>query len=36
MTGLDERMRDWGATQAAAAGLPAGRLAEGFIVLDTR
>jgi len=36
MTDLDERMRGWGATQAAAAGLPAGRLAEGFIVLDTR
>ena len=36
MTDLDERMRGWGAAQAAAAGLPAGRLAEGFVVLDTR
>ena len=36
MTDLDDRMRGWGAAQAAAAGLPAGRLAEGFIILDTR
>ncbi|MFZ0120946.1 MAG: PIG-L deacetylase family protein [Pseudonocardiaceae bacterium] len=36
MTGLEERMRGWGAMQAQAAGLPPGRLAEGYLVLDTR
>lgn len=36
MTGLEERMRAWGSMQAQAAGLPAGRLAEGYLVLDTR
>jgi LmbE family N-acetylglucosaminyl deacetylase len=36
MTTLDERMRAWGALQAHAAGLPEGRLAEGYVVLDTR
>jgi LmbE family N-acetylglucosaminyl deacetylase len=36
MTGLEERMRAWGAMQARAAGLAAGRLAEGYLVLDTR
>jgi LmbE family N-acetylglucosaminyl deacetylase len=35
-TDLDERMRFWGGAQARAAGLPEGRLAEGFLVLDTR
>jgi LmbE family N-acetylglucosaminyl deacetylase len=36
MTGLEERIRAWGSRQAQAAGLPAGRLAEGYLVLDTR
>ncbi len=36
MTGLEERMRSWGALQAKAAGLAEGRLAEGYLVLDTR
>ena len=36
MTGLEERMRAWGAMQAGAAGLAEGRLAEGYLVLDTR
>ncbi|MGH3991755.1 MAG: PIG-L deacetylase family protein [Pseudonocardiaceae bacterium] len=36
MTTLEERIRDWGARQAQAAGLPDGRLAEGYLVLDTR
>jgi LmbE family N-acetylglucosaminyl deacetylase len=33
---LDRLMRDWGARLAAAAGWPEGRLAEGYLVLDTR
>lgn len=36
MTGLEERMRAWSAMQAQAAGLAEGRLAEGYLVLDTR
>ncbi|MFY9806533.1 MAG: PIG-L deacetylase family protein [Pseudonocardiaceae bacterium] len=36
MTGLEERMRGWGTMQAKAAGLAEGRLAEGYLVLDTR
>jgi LmbE family N-acetylglucosaminyl deacetylase len=36
MTNLEERMRSWGTLQAKAAGLPDGRLAEGFLILDTR
>ncbi|MGH3830282.1 MAG: PIG-L deacetylase family protein [Pseudonocardiaceae bacterium] len=36
MTTLEERLRGWGAMQAQAAGLPDGRLAEGYRVLDTR
>jgi LmbE family N-acetylglucosaminyl deacetylase len=36
LTGLEQRMRAWGSLQARAAGLPEGRLAEGFLVLDTR
>ncbi|MGH3936426.1 MAG: PIG-L deacetylase family protein [Pseudonocardiaceae bacterium] len=36
MTGLEERMRGWGSLQAQAAGLAEGRLAEGYLVLDTR
>ena len=36
MTGLEERMRAWGSLQAQAAGLAEGRLAEGYLVLDTR
>jgi LmbE family N-acetylglucosaminyl deacetylase len=34
MTSLQERVRDWGALQAQAAGLPEGRLAEGYLVLN--
>jgi len=33
--GLDERMRMWNGANAAAAGMPAGRVAEGFWVFDT-
>ena len=36
MTDLEERMRAWGSLQAQAAGLAEGRLAEGYLVLDTR
>ncbi|MGH3868490.1 MAG: PIG-L deacetylase family protein [Pseudonocardiaceae bacterium] len=36
MTTLEERIHAWGSIQAKAAGLPAGRLAEGYLVLDTR
>ncbi|MGH3782506.1 MAG: PIG-L deacetylase family protein [Pseudonocardiaceae bacterium] len=36
MTGLEERMRSWSTMQAQAAGLAQGRLAEGYLVLDTR
>jgi LmbE family N-acetylglucosaminyl deacetylase len=36
MTTLEERLRSWGARQAKAAGLTEGRLAEGYLVLDTR
>lgn len=36
MTDLEERIRAWGSRQAQAAGLPAGRLAEGYLVLNTR
>ncbi|MGH3795135.1 MAG: PIG-L deacetylase family protein [Pseudonocardiaceae bacterium] len=36
MTTLEERIRGWGSLQAQAAGLPDGRLAEGYLVLDTR
>lgn len=36
MTALEERMRTWGSMQAQAAGLAEGRLAEGYLVLDTR
>lgn len=36
MTNLEERMRSWGTLQAKAAGLPDGRLAEGYLTLDTR
>ena len=36
MTTLEERMRGWGSRQAQAAGLPEGRLAEGYLVIDTR
>jgi LmbE family N-acetylglucosaminyl deacetylase len=35
MTDLEERMRAWGSLQARAAGLAEGRLAEGYLVLDT-
>jgi LmbE family N-acetylglucosaminyl deacetylase len=35
MTGLEERIRAWGSRQAQAAGLAEGRLAEGYLVLDT-
>ena len=33
---LEEMIRSWGAATATALGLPAGRLAEGFQVVDTR
>ncbi len=33
---LEEMIRSWGAATAAALGLPEGRLAEGFQVVDTR
>jgi LmbE family N-acetylglucosaminyl deacetylase len=36
MTDLEEQMRAWGSLQARAAGLAEGRLAEGYLVLDTR
>ncbi|MBV8996953.1 MAG: PIG-L family deacetylase [Pseudonocardiales bacterium] len=36
MTDLEERMRAWGSLQAQAAGLAEGRLAEGYLVIDTR
>lgn len=36
MTNLEERLRDWGFLQARAAGFAEGRLAEGYLVLDTR
>ncbi|MFN2534151.1 MAG: PIG-L deacetylase family protein, partial [Pseudonocardiaceae bacterium] len=36
MTELEERMRAWGSLQAQAAGLAEGRLAEDYLVLDTR
>ncbi|HEY6422205.1 MAG TPA: PIG-L deacetylase family protein [Pseudonocardiaceae bacterium] len=36
MTTLEDRMRGWSSLQAQAAGLPDGRLAEGYLVLDTR
>jgi LmbE family N-acetylglucosaminyl deacetylase len=36
MTDLEERLRAWGSRQAQAAGLPAGRLAESYLVLNTR
>lgn len=36
MTDLDEMMGRWGGAQAKAAGFESGRLAEGFLVLDTR
>lgn len=36
MTDLEDRMRGWLRVQAEAAGLPEGRLAEGYLVLDTR
>jgi LmbE family N-acetylglucosaminyl deacetylase len=32
---LEDRMRGWGAMLAKQAGLPEGRLAEGFFVIDT-
>lgn len=36
MTNLEERMRGWSTMQAQAAGLAQGRLAEGYLVLDSR
>ena len=36
MPDLEDRMRNWGGVQARAAGLPEGRLAEGYLVLDSR
>jgi LmbE family N-acetylglucosaminyl deacetylase len=34
--GLEQRMREWGSMQARAGGLPDGRIAEGYLILDTR
>ncbi|WP_344605523.1 PIG-L deacetylase family protein [Sporichthya brevicatena] len=36
LTDLEDRMRAWATAQAAAGNLPAGRLGESFVVLDTR
>ncbi len=36
LTELEDRLRVWGSLQAKAAGLAEGRLAEGYLVLDTR
>ena len=36
MTALEDRLRAWSAMQAQAAGLAEDRLAEGYLVLDTR
>jgi LmbE family N-acetylglucosaminyl deacetylase len=36
MTTLEERMWAWGSMQAQAAGFAEGRVAEGYLVLDTR
>ncbi len=36
MDDLEDRLRSWGAAQADAAGLPAGRLAESHRAVDTR
>jgi hypothetical protein len=35
MEGFDERIRGWVTLMAERAGLPAGRLAEGFFVVAT-
>ena len=35
LDGFADRMRDWYAANAEAAGLPAGRLAERFFVVST-
>jgi LmbE family N-acetylglucosaminyl deacetylase len=35
-TGLPIRMREWGQQIAQAGGLPAGRTAEAFLVVDTK
>jgi LmbE family N-acetylglucosaminyl deacetylase len=35
LTGLESRMREWSGLQAHAGGLPAGSLAEGYLILDT-
>ena len=36
LTDLEDRMRTWGLRLAEKGGLPAGRLAEAFTVVDTR
>ncbi len=36
MTDLEDRIRGWSTMQAQAAGFAEGRLAEGYLVLDTR
>jgi LmbE family N-acetylglucosaminyl deacetylase len=36
MTNLEERIRSWCTMQAQAAGFAEGRLAEGYLILDTR
>jgi hypothetical protein len=35
MEGLEEFVREWGTRVAAQAGLPEGRLAEAFQIVDT-
>lgn len=36
LTGLADVLRGWGSSQASAAGLPEGRLAEGYLVIQTK
>jgi LmbE family N-acetylglucosaminyl deacetylase len=36
MTGLEDLLRAWGSSQAQAGGLPESRLAEGYLILNTR
>jgi LmbE family N-acetylglucosaminyl deacetylase len=36
MTELEDMLGKWGGAQAKAAGFERGRLAEGYLVLDTR
>jgi LmbE family N-acetylglucosaminyl deacetylase len=36
LDGLDARIRDWNAANAALGGLPEGRLAESYLRVDTQ